>query len=57
MHDVQIMESLYLFYTIQIKMVYWRFRGAREKKNKSADVIGRHLSTTNENAHRSHIIV
>ena len=32
---------IYLFYTIQIQMVYWRIWGAWKKKNKSADVIWR----------------
>ena len=52
---------IYLFYTIQIQMVYWRIFGTWKKKNKSADVdltsslcvsFKRPRSTTNENAHR-----
>ena len=72
-YSIHVRENvIYLFYTLKIKMVY-SFNnlifGAWKKKITSADVICRGLtpsvcvsfnrsrSTTNENAHRSHVIV
>ena len=53
---------IYLLYTIKTQMVYWSILGAWKKKHKSADAIcvcpfNRSRSTTNKNAHRSHVIV